>query len=141
MESALLQGIMLYFGPSSRKNSTTSKKSRTVLGLSLSLLLYLFVFTGSKFERVLGSPLSQERFRVTTFGAQRRSRWSLEGKTAVVTGGTKVRVRVWVQSTVNIFQSFSTQVSACGVMDVDTTRYILVRTQSVCFLPGTRCFE
>lgn len=39
---------------------------------------------------VQGSPLSQERYQVTTFGAERRARWSLEGKTAIVTGGTKV---------------------------------------------------
>ncbi|CAM9901035.1 unnamed protein product [Pylaiella littoralis] len=69
-----------------RNSSSNSRSSRTVLGY---MLLYLFVLTGSKDRRVLGSPLSQERFQVTTFGADRRSRWSLEGKTAVVTGGTK----------------------------------------------------
>lgn len=33
---------------------------------------------------------SQDQHLVTTFGAERRARWSLEGKTALVTGGTKV---------------------------------------------------
>lgn len=67
--------------------STSSTTSRMFLGY---LLLYLCVLAGSKVGRVLGSPLSQERYQVTTFGAERRARWSLEGKTAVVTGGTKV---------------------------------------------------
>lgn len=37
---------------------------------------------------------SQDRYHITTFGAERRARWSLEGKTALVTGGTKVMVSV-----------------------------------------------
>lgn len=61
---------------------------RTLLGM---LLLYASVLAGTNSGRVSGSPISHERYQVTTFGAERRARWSLEGKTAIVTGGTKVR--------------------------------------------------
>lgn len=57
-------------------------------------LLCACVLSGSNVERVNGSPLNQERYQVTTFGAERRARWSLEGKTAIVTGGTKVTTRL-----------------------------------------------
>ncbi|CBJ29612.1 tropinone reductase, putative / tropine dehydrogenase, putative [Ectocarpus siliculosus] len=52
-------------------------------------MIQVLVLTLSAVASVWGSPLSQERFQITTFGAERRARWSLEGKTAVVTGGTK----------------------------------------------------
>lgn len=62
---------------------------RTLVG---TLLLYVSVLAGTNCGRVKVSPLSHERYQVTTFGAEKRARWSLEGKTAVVTGGTKVWV-------------------------------------------------
>lgn len=53
-------------------------------------MIQVLVLTLSAVASVWASPLSQERFQVTTFGAERRARWSLDGKTAIVTGGTKV---------------------------------------------------
>eukprot|EP00752_Nemacystus_decipiens_P007792 g6959.t1 len=57
--------------------------------LLTTLLVYVSVLAGTNSGRVTASPLAPERYQVTTFGAERRARWSLEGKTAVVTGGTK----------------------------------------------------
>lgn len=54
----------------------------------------MFTLSGIAVRSVPGASLSQERFQITTFGAEKRARWSLEGKTAVVTGGTKVCGRV-----------------------------------------------
>lgn len=65
---------------------------RTLLGM----LLLLYVVC------VNGSPLSHERYQVTTFGAERRARWSLEGKTAIVTGGTKVPAEMVTSSCVTL---------------------------------------
>ena len=68
---------------------SSGRESRRTLFLYLYVLV--FVFAGGSVGSVVGSPLSPERYQVTAFGAERRARWSLEGKTAIVTGGTKVR--------------------------------------------------
>eukprot|EP00903_Cladosiphon_okamuranus_P012876 g12026.t1 len=75
--------------PGTKKMAMFSGRgTRTPMGTFL-LYAYVCLLLLVESERVSGSPLSNERYQVTTFGAERRAQWSLEGKTAVVTGGTK----------------------------------------------------